>query len=225
MKSRKATNASQTMTDTSNPRSTKVRLDEETCVFNEHLRIDRYQLTHKRHDGDWSRLIQREVMSRRNAVAVLLFDPYRQEVLLIEQFRIGAWVSGEASPWLLECVAGLIEEGEDTEEVAIRETLEEAGCSLIRLMPIAKYLTTPGCSSEQVNLFCGQIDATGASGYYGVDEEDEDICANVWSIDDALQLLDDGKIGNSMTIIALQWLALHHVTLTTHWITNTNWSP
>lgn len=225
MKSRKTTNASQTTMDTSNPRSTKIRLDDKTCVFNDHLRIDRYQLTHMRYDGAWSRLIQREVMSRGNAVAVLLFDPYRQEVLLIEQFRIGAWVAGESNPWLLECVAGLVEEDEGAQEVAIRESLEEAGCSVIRLMPIASYFTTPGCSSEQVKLFCGQIDATGVGGYYGVDEEDEDIWANVWSIADALQLLDDGKICNSMTIIALQWLALHHVTLTTHWIENTNWPP
>jgi len=196
---------------------TKVRLKSKTQVFDGHIDIDRYRLTHELYDGGWGALIEREVMSRGNSVAVLLFDPYRQEVVLIEQFRIGAWVAHWANPWLLECVAGLIEPGEKSTAVAIRESLEESGCSVTRLTSIANYLSTPGCSSEEIEIFCGQIDATGVGGNHGIEDEGEDIRASVWNVDDALDILDKGRICNAMTIIALQWLSRHRERLTHHW--------
>jgi ADP-ribose pyrophosphatase len=203
----------------------KVRLKRKISVFEGYLRVDRYRITHQLYDGGWSRALDREVMSRGSVTGVLLFDPTRQEVVLVEQFRIGAWAADWPDPWLLECVAGFVEPGERPVEVAVREALEEARCSVTRLELITRYLTTPGSSTEQVDLFCGQIDATGIGGHHGLAGEDEDIRASVWPLDEALALLDGKRICNAMTLIALQWLSLHHEDLTIQWSSAATDSP
>ena len=151
--------------------------------------------------------------------AVLPFDPVRQEVVLIEQYRIGAWAGDWPHPWLLECIAGVMEAGESAGEVALRESEEEANCRVLELELIARFFTTPGGSSELVNLFCGRVDATGVGGIHGLADEGENIKASVWPLSDALSLVEDGRICNSKTLIALQWLALNHPRLTSNWCT------
>jgi len=222
MKTKKSTDINHNVVNNHKQGPKKVLLDNTTCAFNGHLRVHSYHLKHEQYDGKFSRSLHREVMCRGNAVAVLLFDPHRQEIVLIEQFRVGAWAAGDLNPWLIECVAGLVEDGEEPREVAIRETLEESGCNVLKLTPITKYFTTPGCSSEQVELFCGQVDSTKVGGYHGVNEEGEDISVSVWPLNNALKLISEGQIRNSMTIIALQWLAIHHVPLTADWTKNSS---
>lgn len=203
---------------TANPSGPRgVQLKSKISVFDGYLRVDRYRVTHQLYGGGWSHVLEREVMSRGAVVGVLLFDPTRQEVVLVEQFRIGAWAADWPDPWLLECVAGVVEPGERPAEVAVREALEEAGCTVTRLESITRYLTTPGSSTEQVDLFCGQIDATGVGGHHGLAGEGEDIRASVWPLDEALTLLDGQRICNAMTLITLQWLSLHHGALTIQW--------
>ena len=202
-------------TNTSRP--TGVRLKSKVTVFDGYLRVDRYSVTHQLYRGGWNHSIEREVILRGSVVAVLLFDSARQEIVLVEQFRTGAWAANWPDPWLLECAAGVVEAGESPEDVAIREALEETGCTVTRLEWITRYLTTPGSSTEQVDLFCGQIDAKGVGGYHGLASEGEDIRTSVWQLDEALALLDGHRICNSMTLIALQWLALHHSALTSQW--------
>ena len=195
----------------------RVDLQEESRISSGYLKIDRYRLRHERYVGDWTETLSREVMDRGAVGAVLPFDPFRQEVILIEQFRIGAWAAGWPEPWLLECVAGVIEKDETPEALAIREAREEAGCEITRLEPIARYLSTPGACSERVHLFCGQVDTSSAGGIHGLETEHEDIFACVWSLKDALALLHRGEVSNSMTLIALQWLDRHHEDISHRW--------
>ena len=202
-----------------------VQLKSKISVCDGYLRVDRYRVTHQLYGGGWSQVLEREVMSRGAVTGVLLFDPTRQEVVLIEQFRMGAWAANWPDPWLLECIAGVVEPGERPAEVAVREALEEAGCVVTRLELITRYLTTPGSSTEQVDLFCGQIDAIGIGGHHGLAAEGEDIRASVWPLDQALALLDGQRICNAMTLIALQWLSLHHGNLTIQWSSATADSP
>ena len=197
--------------------SKDVQLKSRISVFDGYLRVDRYRVAHRMYGGGWSHALEREVMSRGAVVGVLLFDPTRQEVVLVEQFRIGAWAGDWPEPWLIECVAGIVEPGETPAEVAIREAQEEAGCTVTRLETIKRYLTTPGSSTEYVDLFCGQIDAKGVGGHHGLNDEGEDIRASVWQLDEALALLSGQRICNAMTLIALQWLSHHHNDLTIQW--------
>ncbi len=88
-------------------------------VYQGYLKVRRYRLRHRLFDGSWSTEMTREVMERAHAVAVLPYDPTRDEVVLIEQFRMGIFDAGH-DPWSIECVAGLIEADESLEDVAYR---------------------------------------------------------------------------------------------------------
>ena len=196
-----------------------IRVQDHRTVYSGYLKVDRYKLSHEHYQGGWSQVLDREVMHRKEISAVLPYDPNRQEVVLIEQFRIGAWAGSWPHPWLLECVAGVMETGETAGDVAVREAQEEAGCVITELELIGRFFSTPGGSSELINLFCGRTDASAVGGYHGLAEEGENIKAESWPLADALALLEDGNICNAKTLIALQWLALNHGRLRENWRT------
>jgi ADP-ribose pyrophosphatase len=175
-----------------------------------------YRFRHRLFAGGWSAELHREVFERGHAVGVLPYDPAADAVVLIEQFRIGALVTGMA-PWQTEIVAGIIEEGEKIEDVARRETMEEAGAAVGELIPICRYMVSPGGASESVQLYCGRVDSRGLGGIHGLADEHEDIRVDVPSVEDALAALEAGKIGNAVTIIALQWLALNRDKVRAAW--------
>ena len=185
-----------------------VEILEKSERYRGYFRINRYRLRHRLFAGGWSGEIEREVFERGHAVGVLPYDPAADAVVLIEQFRIGALVAG-MEPWLIEVVAGIIEESEAPEEVARRETLEEAGLEIQALMPMCRYLVSPGGSSESVRLYCGRVDSRGAGGIHGLAEEHEDIRVEAVPFDAAMRRLDEGRVTNSVSVIALQWLGLH----------------
>ena len=147
---------------------------------------------------------------------MLLYDPVRDEVVLVEQFRIGAMVDAQArgtSPWLLEVVAGIIGPNETAAELALREAVEEADCEILELIHIVDYFNSPGGSNETISLFCGLVDSTHAGGIHGVPEENEDIRVRVLSSNQAWQALQEGRLNNAMAVIALQWLMMNRETL------------
>lgn len=172
------------------------------------FRIDRIHLRHRTFAGGWTGEFSRELFERGEAVCILLYDPFRDCVVLTEQFRIGA-LNDERSPWLLELVAGMVEEGESYEEVAARETAEEAGCSFYQLLPVCRYWVSPGGTSERVQIYCGLIDSDGVGGIHGLEHENEDIRLVSLSFGEAWQALENGLINNAATIMALQWLKIH----------------
>jgi ADP-ribose pyrophosphatase len=186
------------------------------AVYSGYFRIDRYTLRHGLFAGGMSGTITREVFERGHAVGLLPYDPVHDAVVLIEQFRIGAYVAG-MEPWLVEIVAGIIEHGEAPEDVARRETFEEAGLTISELLPICTYAVSPGGTSESVRTFIGRVDSAAAGGIHGLNSEDEDIRVTAMPWTDARRLLDDGRITNALSIIALQWFALHRDEVRRRW--------
>lgn len=181
------------------------------------LQVDVYRLRHKKFDGSWSGVLPpREVCERGDAVGVLLYDPDRDAVVLIEQFRVGAAASGR-SAWLTEIVAGVIDEGETPEDVARRESKEEAGCTVQELEKICDYFSSPGALTEYVSVFCGRVDSEGLSQSGGLEEEHEDIRVSVVPSDEAIRLLDENRLQNSVTVIAVGWFARHREALRERW--------
>jgi len=178
--------------------------------------MDRYRLRHKLHAGGWSREFTRELFERGNACAVLPYDPLRDTVVLIEQFRIGAYAAGR-HPWLIEIIAGIIEDGETPEQVAVRETLEECGCEVTDLVPISNYLASAGGTSECTVLFCGRVDSEKAEGIHGCDDEDEDIRVVVLPFDEAYELVKSGVIANAAAVVSILWLALNRMEIRQKW--------
>lgn len=194
-----------------------VEILEKTICFEGFFRLERYRLRHRLFNGDWSRPLVRELFERGHAAAILPYDPIRDEVILIEQFRVGA-LAAPGGPWLLEIVAGVIEGNENTEEVVKRESMEEADCVITDLIPLYDFLVSPGGTTERVALFCGRVDAAHAGGIHGAADEDEDIKVHVVTLDAALALVKSGRINSASSIIALQWLALNRSHVQTLWL-------
>lgn len=180
------------------------------------LRIDKLQLRHRLFSGGWSDVMQREVLNKPSAVGVLLYDPGRDKLVLVRQFRVGL-LEEPGSAWPLELVAGMVESGEVPQDVAIRETKEEANCTPADLVAIGDYYNSPGVSNEKVYLFCGRVDADALGGVHGLPEEHEDIEVVVLPAQTVFEGVSSGRINNAMTIIAVQWLQLNKPTLRAAW--------
>jgi ADP-ribose pyrophosphatase len=189
---------------------------EEELSFDGFFRIKTLNLRHTLFAGGWSPPLRRELFLRDACVGVLLYDPDRDELVLVEQFRVGLLPSGR-DPWVLELVAGIIEPGESAEQVARRESVEESDCTISELLTIAEYFSSPGGSSEFFHLYCGRVSSDGAGGIYGLAHEGEDIRAQVFGFDDAMALMASGKINNAHTMIALQWLQLNKRDVQRQW--------
>ncbi len=171
--------------------------------------MEKFRLQHTLYEGGWSEEMERELFERGDCIAVVLYDAKKDNVILIEQFRVGAVENPINTPWLIEIVAGIIEHGESPEEVAKREALEEAGCIIQELHRIGRFYLSPGGSSEQITLFCGLIESANVGGIHGVKHEHEDIFVRAVPFKEAYQLVEDNKIDSAIPIIGLQWLALN----------------
>ncbi|WP_163647544.1 NUDIX domain-containing protein [Modicisalibacter sp. 'Wilcox'] len=174
--------------------------------------LERRRLRHRLFEGGWSDIVTREVHVRRDAVGVLLYDVERDHVVLVEQVRAGA-LNDPVSPWKLEPVAGLVEPGESPAEVARREAVEEAGCSIDELIELYRYYPSPGACDEQVTLYCGLVDSEGVGGVHGLAEEHEDILVHVLPFARAWELLQTGRLDNAMCLIAFLWLSRERASL------------
>ncbi|MGV6807815.1 MAG: NUDIX domain-containing protein [bacterium] len=170
--------------------------------------ISALSVRHKTFSGAETGQIRRELFQRGSAVGVLLYDPAERLIGLTEQFRIGAIDLAEG-PWLLELVAGMIEEAQTPEETALKELQEEAGIREVFLTPICRYLVSPGGTDEMMHLYCGITNLKGSEGLFGRADENEDIRFHVLPEREVLEALNGGGFKNAATVIALQWLALN----------------
>src|SRR5690606_28222894 len=93
--------------------------------FRGFFRVDKVTLRHRAYEGGWAAPVAREIFVRGEAAAVLPYDPVRQEILLVEQFRVGA-LGWRASPWCLELIAGIADQpGEAHDDLVRREAGEK----------------------------------------------------------------------------------------------------
>jgi ADP-ribose pyrophosphatase len=185
--------------------------------FARHLRVEVVRFRHRRFAGGWSDERVFDVVRRGAAVAVVLYDPEQDSVVLIEQFRVAALYAGR-SPWQVEVVAGLVDTDETPDEVARREVREEAGLEPIgRMLPIQCMMPACGSFDEAVWLFCGRVDSRNAGGIHGLAEEHEEIRVTVKTIPEIEGMLDAGQIESSHTLIGLYWLLRHRDSLRKEW--------
>ena len=174
-------------------------------IFRKFFRIDEVTLQHRRYDGTMTTPITRLVLNRGDSVAILPHDPGRGLVMLCEQFRMPTYEKGPG--WLLEIPAGMLEDGEQPEECARRETLEEIGYAARELDCIGCVYLSPGGSSERIFIYHAAVslnDRQGDGG--GLIEEGEDIRLVTLSTAEAFAKARSGEIADAKTLIALQWL-------------------
>lgn len=192
---------------------------EKHSVYKGVFSLSRWLIRHRLFNGEWSEPLVRELFERAQAVSVLLYDPERDAVVLIKQFRVGALCNDvDQSPWLVELVAGGAEQGESAIDVAERESVEEAGYTFQEWEPVCNYFTSPGGSNEYMQLVCGRVSIAYESSVFGLAEEGEDILAFAVSREEAWNLLQQGELCNAPIIIALQWLQFNYQRLQTLWL-------
>ncbi len=169
--------------------------------------VEEFDLSFCRFDGTDSPVVTRAVFLSGDAVTVLPYDPVRDRVLLIDQFRAGPWGRGDPQPWLLEAIAGRIDAGESPEDAARREAVEEAGLTLGALLPVAQYYPSPGAVSEYLYSYVAVTDLPdGADGVFGVDGEAEDIRGHLIAFDDLMALVASGEVANAPLLLTALWL-------------------
>lgn len=189
----------------------------QTSLYKGFFEVVGYDLKHDLFAGGESPMIRRELVSHQNASAVLPYDPVRDEVVLIEQFRIGA-KDREAGPWLMEIIAGYQEPGESPEDVVVREAMEEAGCTLTEVRPMLHYYSTPGGSSERIYCYLGRTSTEGLGGIHGLADESEDIRVHIVSPQTAFEWLENGRIDSATAVVAIQWFQQHYAEIRQEWL-------
>jgi ADP-ribose pyrophosphatase len=177
-------------------------LKSEDTIYRGFLHCVKTTFRFKKFDGSWSNWVTREVSKRHKAACVLLHDPILKQFVLIEEFRVGCLSR------TIEIVAGILDTDESPEEVARRESMEEAGLSVLELTPICCYYPSAGGSTEKLHVFLGRVDASNAGGVFGLAHEDEDIQARVVSEAEAYDQLQAGHIESGPAVVALQWFFL-----------------
>ena len=195
-----------------------VKLIKKTPLHQGFFKTSLYRLQHRLFAGGWSEEIEREVMDRGHAVVVLPYDVERDQVVMLEQFRVGALATSK-TPWLIELVAGMTDSDENIEAVAHRELQEEAGLQAEQMTFALSYLSSPGGLTERIYIYFAKVDAFAASEFGGLASEHEDIRVQAVAREDVLALLEAGKIDNAATVIALQYLSLHRDKLLAKWAT------
>lgn len=178
------------------PDAGRVEVQHRREGYGRYFSVEEIALRHRRYDGGWSPVLEREVFISADASLLLPYDPLLDSVLLISQFRIGPMARGQAQCWMLEPVAGRVDAGETPAEAARREAVEEAGLDVGRLYPLPPHYPTPGANSEYYYPFIAAVDLsdheTGQG--FGVADEGEDIATQIISRQELLHLAETGQL-------------------------------
>ena len=186
----------------------KFKIIDKKNLYDGFFKMNEVTLKYRKYDGNWSNNIKRELFGGAQVAAVLPYDPISKEIILIQQFRPGT-ISKDIDHYLDEIVAGIIDGGESPEIAAKRECLEETGCEVKKLIPIQGYFPAPGSSESFYHLFLGEVKSFKGSKIQGLENENEDIFVKCFKINEVRKKMEDGKILNGLTLIALQWFFLH----------------
>lgn len=180
----------------------KVEILSQKRLLTDFINVDRVTFRHETFAGPMSEPVERQVYRARQACAVLIWDRAIERLILVRQFRIQAHSYGEG--WIIETAAGMLGDGEDPREAALREVAEETGYEVTELEHVSTFLSAPGVMTERVHLFYAEANGR-ARVSTGLEEEGEDIDTLAITADEARAMLQSGEICDAKTIIALQW--------------------
>jgi len=187
----------------------KYKIINKKNLYSGFFSLNQYEFIHKKHNGEWTNVVEREVFSGAHVSTLLPYDPIKKEIILIQQFRAGV-LSRYDENYLYEIVAGIIDEGENPEETAVRECLEETGCEVKKLHTIQSYFPAPGSSESYYHIYLGEVQAFDGERIRGLEKENEDILVKSFKIDEVRKMLKEKKIINGVALVALQWFFLEY---------------
>jgi ADP-ribose pyrophosphatase len=201
------------------PKTKQVKILNQKVVYQGYIGIETFELQHELFQGGMSPAIKRVVCQRGEAVVILPYDPVKDAVLMVEQFRLPAYCK-QKDPWLLELPAGVVDqEGESIEQVAAREMLEETGHKVTDLKLIHEFMPSPGILAEVIYIFVGRADSSGISNMnevYGNAEEGEDIRLHVVPFSTIMAHLHH-RVNSAPAMLGLYWLITHRDKLRKEW--------
>lgn len=191
-----------------------IKITSETQPYTRFFAMKEQDLSFRRYDGSMSETVNRAAFMGGDAVILLPYDPVRDRVMLIEQFRMGPHMRHDPRPWLLEPIAGRIDGMEAPETCAEREAAEEAGLSFDRLIALPGHYPSPGASSEYFYTYIALCDLPdGAGGIGGLESEAEDIRSHVISFDHMMKLASSGEPNCGPLLLCAYWLMAHRADL------------
>lgn len=153
----------------------------------------------------------REAYDRGNGAAILLYNKMHKTIILTRQFRLPTYINGNPSGMMIEVCAGLLD-AENPEECVVRETEEETGYTVSAVRKVFEAYMSPGSVTEILYFFVAEYDSgmkTGKGG--GAEHEEENIDVLEYGIDEAMQMILDGRIKDAKTIMLLQYVKLNHI--------------
>ncbi|MBA85813.1 MAG: tellurium resistance protein [Rhodobacteraceae bacterium] len=178
--------------------------------YTDYFAVEQHVLRFRQFDGQMGPDVKLASFKATDAALVLPYDPVRDRVMMVEQFRMGPYVRGDRVPWQLEPIAGRVDAGETPEQTARREAHEEAGLELLDLRLIMRGYPSPGCMNEYYHIYLGLADLPdGIAGVGGLDSESENIRSHIFGFDQAMQMFERGELRVVPLVNALLWLARH----------------
>ena len=137
----------------------------------------------------------------------------RDEVILVEQFRVNMFALGDPSPWIIEAVAGLIDPGETPEVAAAREAQEEAGVTPQSLELVSQTYSSTGSNTEFVTAFVAVCDFGALEQGGGLDVEGEDIRRIIMPFEEFAEGLTTQRFRDAPLMGVGFWLMLNRARL------------
>ena len=177
-------------------------------VYKGFFSVEEHDLTYQKFNNEQSNVVTRSTIVSSDAVIVLPYDPVNDRILLIEQFRAGPYVKGDENPWVLEPIAGLIDEGETPESAGTREAQEEALLEIKRLELVARSYPSPGVSTEFFHQYIGIVELLDSSNLIaGLQSENEDIRSHIFEYEQFFEMIESGKVKVGPLILLGLWLS------------------
>jgi len=186
-------------------------------AYTSFIAVQEIDFRHRRFRGGWSGEVHRSVVSWGDVVTLLPYDPKADALLVIEQVRSGPLARGDANPWCIEVIAGLIDSDETLEQTARREAMEEAGLTLGRVERIGDLYTTPGFAAERITAFVGEVDLSQAGGVHGLESEGEDIRSVILPFAEMMAAVAANAVNTGPALVSLLWLAANRDRLRAEW--------
>ena len=183
-------------------------------VYKGFFSVEEHDLTYQKFNNEQSNVVTRSTLVSSDAVIVLPYDPINDRILLIEQFRAGPYVKGDENPWVLEPIAGLIDEGETPESAGIREAQEEAHLEIKRLELVARSYPSPGISTEFFHQYIGIVSLPEETNLVsGLESEAEDIRSHIFSYEEFYKMIVEGEMNVGPAILLGLWLSKNRKSL------------
>lgn len=183
----------------------EVHIERKKRILDDFFKVEEVYLRYERFDGHMSPLVRRLNFERGDSVAILLFNPKSQHILLVNQFKYPAYEKGPG--WITETVAGMIDPNESPERAARREVEEETGYTINKLEHISTFYVSAGGSSERIILYYAEVDEFNKIGAGGGDaRENEDIMTVELALPEALKQIQSGELVDAKTILGIFWL-------------------